>query len=116
VLVSNSVEDVVEFFERHGRESRAVQRGLVGLRERIAGFSSDLSQYEINLCAAAIARHAEGDTSLSASDTSTARRLLSYFSDQEWNEIERAASDYQHGIRVIVEARATSVSHRRASP
>jgi|CZKG01.1.fsa_nt_gi hypothetical protein len=94
------LEDTVESAERYAKGNPRVQRGLVGLRERLGGFSSSLSWNEINLCAAAIARYSADDGSLSDSDRPAAKQLLSYFSDGEWTRVIREAQSYKQRVRV----------------
>jgi hypothetical protein len=98
-LVSDAYEDFANFIERRGRESRGVQRLQLWVRERIAGFTSELTPYELDLCAQAVARYKAGDARLGGSDPHLiAHRLLTTFSDEEWSEIEREARGYLHNL------------------
>jgi len=100
-------EGSLERAESYAKGNPRVQRGLIGLREHLGGFSSSLSWYEINLCAAAIARYSSDDGSLSDSDSPTDERLLSYFSGDEWMRITREAQGYKQRMRVAARTNLT---------
>jgi hypothetical protein len=98
-LVSDAYQDFANYIERRGRESRRVQRLQLWVRERIAGFTSELTPFELNVCAQAAARYKAGDARLQASNPHLiVDQLLTTFSDEEWSEISRETRSYLRSI------------------